>query len=282
MPDLTDLFARKWKLILGLPLLAAIIALVVALLAPKEYLSTATALPANSLTADKARVFNPNIEALYSDIGTPDELDRLEGTGALDTIYIAAARELDLPGHYGEGNDEAGLMRTCWRLKKNSRINRSGYGELKVKVWDREPGVAAALANSLLNKIGALHQHLQNENNIAILDQVKKDYAEKMRQYASADSLSAQPGTEELRAARRAARVQELVEEEKLIDQYSFAVNSNPPVLLTVERARPAVYPDKPKLVPTVLFTFFAALVFALLLALFLQTRTAGREHRRS
>src|SRR3954466_3234295 len=109
MPDLMNVFAKRWKFILALTLIATVIALVVALLSPKKYLSTATALPANSVVADKAHIFNPNIEALYSDFGTPDELDRLEGTGLLDTIFIATAKELQLAGHYGINDPGEGL-----------------------------------------------------------------------------------------------------------------------------------------------------------------------------
>src|SRR3954463_485504 len=100
MPDLLHVFARKWKLIFTITLLATIVATVAALFSPKRFLSVATALPANSMIADKARIFNPNIEELYSDFGTPDELDRLEGTAALDTIFIATSDEMKLAEHY--------------------------------------------------------------------------------------------------------------------------------------------------------------------------------------
>ena len=93
MPDLITVFSKRWKLIAGLTLLSVLIAFVVCLISPKKYLSTATALPANTLIADKARIFNNNIEALYSDFGATDELDKLEGTAALDTIFIAAAEK---------------------------------------------------------------------------------------------------------------------------------------------------------------------------------------------
>ena len=100
MPDLISVFSRWWKFILGLSLVAVLIALIFSLLSPKKYLSIATALPANSLLTDKARIFNANIEALYAETGTPDELDRLEGTAALDTLFIATAKEFGLAQHY--------------------------------------------------------------------------------------------------------------------------------------------------------------------------------------
>src|SRR5678815_5332905 len=100
MPDLLLVLTKRWKLILSITLLATILALIFALLSPKKYLSVATALPVNSVTADKARLFNSNIEALYSEFGLPDELDRMEGTAKLDTIYIAASEKYHLNNHY--------------------------------------------------------------------------------------------------------------------------------------------------------------------------------------
>jgi uncharacterized protein involved in exopolysaccharide biosynthesis len=56
MPDLLLVFTKRWKLIVSITVLSTFIALIVALLSPKKYLAVSTALPANSMTADKARV----------------------------------------------------------------------------------------------------------------------------------------------------------------------------------------------------------------------------------
>jgi len=77
MPDLVSVFSRRWKLMLLLPLIATVVALLACLLAPKQYLGMATALPSNSVVGDKARIFNQNIEALYAELGSPDELDKI-------------------------------------------------------------------------------------------------------------------------------------------------------------------------------------------------------------
>nr|MBA2745006.1 hypothetical protein [Flavisolibacter sp.] len=164
MPDLFIVFARWWKFILGISLLAATIAFVVSQFSPKEYLSEATALPANSMVADKGRIFNNNIEALYSDIGTADELDRLEGTAVLDTLYIAASDSFNLAAHYNLPESGESGFKAARKLKKNSKIARSAFGELKVKVWDEDRNMAAAVANFLMQRLGSIHQHLQNEN----------------------------------------------------------------------------------------------------------------------
>ena len=161
MPDIFLVFSKRWKFILGFTILAAIVALVAALFSPKKYLSVATALPANSVVADKARIFNPNIEALYSDFGSPDELDRLEGTALLDTIFISTAQDYNLPGHYLINSSKEGMFKAAMKLKANSSISRSGYGELKIKVWDVDPNLASEMANSLLQKIQELQEPVQ-------------------------------------------------------------------------------------------------------------------------
>ena len=50
-------------------------------------------------------------------------------------------------------------------LRYNSRIIKSDYGELKVKVWDTDKNLAPQLANSLMEQLDQIHQGLQNENN---------------------------------------------------------------------------------------------------------------------
>ena len=284
MPDLLVVFAKRWKLILVITFSAIVIALVLGLLSPKKYLSTATALPVNSVTADKARVFNSNIDALYSDFGSPDELDRIEGTASLDTIFIAASKELHLPDHYSISGED-GLYKAAMDLKKNTKINRSSYGELKVKVWDKDRNEAAYFANFLMQKLQELHQHLQNQSNTFVLEKIKTEYAQKEQEYLQlADSLGKRTDTSlisfasakrEVIRSKMTALTEQLQQYEKMIGEYELAVRTNSPVLLIVENARPSLKPDKPKLLSTVLFTFFGAFVFSYLLGLFIESRTS-------
>jgi hypothetical protein len=280
MPDLLHVFSKRWKLITLITLLATAVALIIALLVPKKYLSVATALPVNSVTADKARIFNTNIEALYSDFGTPDELDRLEGTARLDTIFIAASEKFDLGEHYSYGNSTEGNYLGAVRLKKNSRISRSSYGELKVKVWDVDRIFAADLANFLMQRIQELHQHLQNQSNLLVLEKLKQQYALKQVEYVQlADSIG--KGTpaksvevrSEMSKARLASLSDQLKQYESMIGEYKLAATANSPVLLMVENARPAIWPDEPKVLAITLLTFFTALVFSFLLVAFTDSR---------
>jgi hypothetical protein len=280
MPDLLLTFSKRWKLITLITLLATVVALIIALLVPKKYLSVATALPVNSVTGDKARIFNTNIEALYSDFGTPDELDRLEGTARLDTIFIAASERFNLGEHYSFGNSTEGTYLAAIRLKKNSKISRSSYGELKVKVWDVDKIEAAEMANFLMQRIQELHQHLQNQSNLVVLDKLKQQYTVKQREYLEdADSVRKSPGgslaapRSAISRARLVALTEQLKQYENMIGEYQLAATVNSPVLLLVENARPALWPDEPKVLAITLFTFFTALISSFLLVLFIDSR---------
>lgn len=271
MPDLLLVFTKRWKLIASITALATIMALIISLLSPKKYLAVATALPANSMIADKARIFNQNIEALYSEFGTVDELDKLEGTGKLDTLFIAAAEEFKLEEHYKIGASNESLYDAATKLKKNSRINRSGYGELKVRVWDKDNVLCAQLANFLMKKIQELHQHLQNQASRSVLEKIKEAYASKQKELLqltdSVKSVSIQSQT------RMATIREQLQSYEKMIDEYQLAIDTNAPVLLIVEPARPVLYADRPKIAQTALLSFFGAFVFSFLLALFIESK---------
>lgn len=273
MPDLFSVIGKHWKLMLLLTLISTVVALVVCIVSPKQYLGTATALPANTYLADKARIFNQNIEALYTEFGTPDELDKLEGTAKLDTIYLAATKDFNLIAHYDiNRNASDALEKAALKLRKNTAINRTGYGELKVKVWDRDNSTAANLANALLQKINDIHQALQAENNRTVLDKLREDYAAKQKALQSANATS--PDTVAVSNEMQKTIVKsQLQQYGQLMTEYDLALKTNPKALLVVERARPSPWADKPATAQIVLFTFLASLLFSFLLGLYIEGR---------
>ena len=167
------------------------------------------------------------------------------------------------------------MYKAVLKLQKNSHISRSGYGELKVKLWDEDRNLAAALANDLMQRIQDLHQHLQNENNKLVLKKIKEDYGLKQKEYEQlTDTLSETPGKKAgVLETERSALLNQLLDFKKIIGEYELAIAAAPKVLLTVEPARPSPWPDKPKTVQIILFTLAAAFTCAFLTALFLERR---------
>lgn len=278
MPDIFYLVSRWWKQLLIVVLLSLITAAAISFLAPKKYLSVSTALPASSYTADKARIFNENIQALYSVLGTTDELDMITGTGKLDTLYLAVTDEFNLYDHYKvTEKGEAARNKAALLLKKHTKVMKSEYGELKVKVWDKSKELAPKLANALMSNIQSIHQDLQNESNRATLQSLENGRAELQKQADSINlflaSATMTPETAASFTRRQTILSQQILKYETLIAEYHLMVNSKPPVLLIVEKARPSALPDNPTLLTVLLAAGFLGLLFALLLALVLEKR---------
>lgn len=273
MPDLLTVFVRWWKTIALLTLIATAIAAVAVLIKPKEYASMVTALPSSTYNTDKARIFNEQIQSLYSDIGSADDLDRIVGTANLDTIYIAVAAEKKLAGHY-EVKDRS-VINAARILKKNSKVSKSEYGQLKIKVWDKDRYVAADLANALFQHLQSIHQTLEGQNNALVLQKIKEDYAARQQQYGQlVDSLKNATGVmADILMVRKTAQLEQLQQYEKLLAEYDLIVKANPPVLMVIESAQPEIDADRPKVLETLALVFFAALLFSFLVSLYMETK---------
>jgi hypothetical protein len=269
MPDFFYLLSKWWKQILAVVILSVITAGIIVFLQPPKFLSVATAVPASGIASDKSRIFSENIEALYSNLGSTDELDVMVGTGQLDTIYLAVTDQFNLYDHYKihDQKEKARLKSAEW-LKCNTEVQKSGYGELKVKVWDTDKHLAPQLANALMDKIQSIHQDVQGESNTAALNGLKtgmKKIKDSIQSLSVAGKMMDTSGFSVLN--------NQLQKYQQLIGEYQLMVDNKPPSLLVVERARPSLLPDKPKRLEILVATLILSFLFALLVALILERR---------
>src|SRR4030095_7095771 len=191
MPDLFDLMWRWRRQILLLVLTTLIVTTAIVFLIPKRYLSVATALPASSFATDKTSVFGQNLQNLYSTIGLPDDLDKIVGTAHLDTVYRYVIAQMDLTGHFGlNKSDVNAIAKAGLILKKHTRVIKSDYGELRVKVWDVDRDLAASLANAIMQKLQQIYQDVQTVSNSMMIAKINEEYLKKKIEYEKlTDSL---------------------------------------------------------------------------------------------
>lgn len=260
MPDIFDLLARWWKQIFAVMIFSLLIVGAITFLKPRKYLSTATAVPASSVASDKARIFNENIQGLYSALGSPDDLDRIIGTANLDTVYLAITQQFNLEDHYKLKSGNA-VRKAALELKENSKVMKSEYGELKVKVWDIDKNLAPQLANAIMDKLQAIHTDLQSAGNQTTLKGLIQGKQKIL------DQIDTLPPSLQAELQERSMQY------DKLIGEYQLIVDSKPPVLLTVEKAKVAIKPDKPKRLQIMIGTVVLSFVFALLAALVMERR---------
>jgi uncharacterized protein involved in exopolysaccharide biosynthesis len=283
MPDLFDLLARWWKYILGLMILTLLITWIVVANAPKKYLGVATALPAPTYATDKAGVFSENMQTLYPSLGTADDLDMILGTSKLDTVYTAVSQQLNLMDYYGIGKDDKDAARKAgWILKERTRVIKSDYGELKVKVWDADPDRAADMSNGVMERLQQVHQEVQTANNAMMLSNIEKEYQDIQSQYQrihdSLTHMDITAGNAQILTAKQNSLIQQVQEYEKLMSQYSLMVNAKPQALVITERAVPGLWPDKPRPKQTLVAAALFSLLFGLLAALILERRRMQRK----
>lgn len=262
MPDIIELISKWWKQMLAIVLLSLLTVGVITFLKPRLYLSVATAVPASSFGGDRAKIFNENIQELYSALGTADDLDMIIGTAQLDTVYLAVTDTFNLFDHY-KISEKADAARTkaASELRSRTKVMKSEYGELKVKVWDTDKELAPQLSNAIMEQLAAIHQDLQASGNKATLQALRKA-REKME--SGTDSLLNGAGQNEQFRNR-------LLQYEKLIGEYQLMVDTKPPSLLIIESARPSVKPDKPRSVQIMIATGILSLLFALFAALVIE-----------
>ena len=276
MPDIFDLIAKWWKQILAFVIITVILTAIVVFTMPKKYLGQATALPAPTFATDKAGVFSENLQMLYPGLGTSDDLDMILGTAHLDTVYTAVAADLNLADYFGidkndpERNKKAGAI-----LNEKKKVIKSDYGDLKVKVWDVDRYRAAEMANAIMDRLQKIQQDVQTANNAAMLEKIKEAYATKQSELALADSSKM---LSPIVVAKNNSLIEQLQQYEKLKNEYQLMVNAKPQALIIVEKASPALWPDKPKPKETLLAAAILSLLFGLFAALVLERRRMARK----
>jgi uncharacterized protein involved in exopolysaccharide biosynthesis len=277
MPDLFDLIWRWRKQIFLLMLATTIITTAIVLFIPKRYSATGTALPVPAYATDKTSLFSQNLQSLYSSIGLPDDLDKVVGTAHLDTVYRSVIAQFNLMEHFGIDKTSAeAIQKAASILKKHTKVIKSDYGELKVKVWDVNKKLAADLANDIMDKLQQIHQDIQSLNNLMILSKINEEYVKKKTEYQKwTDSMVHVSSAIDLDLlnVRKNLWLQQLQEYEKLTSQYQLMVDVKPQALIIVEKATPAIEADQPGSMQIIVAAAVLSLFFGVLAALFLERR---------
>jgi hypothetical protein len=188
------------------------------------------------------------------------------GTAQLDTVYLAQVDSFGLVSHYKiKGDPAIARRKAAIRLRKESKVMKSGYGELKVKVWDKQKDMAADLANGIMDKLQSIHQRLLNESNVSTLAGLRERLRKLQSRSSGSDSIAPINDQDIMHS--------QMMQYENLIGEYELMVDTRQPALLIVEQARPAIKYDKPKFVPILLATLVLSTLFSFLVALLLDRR---------
>jgi uncharacterized protein involved in exopolysaccharide biosynthesis len=191
---------NRWKyLVAGAVALAAVVSVVVALLLPNVYRSTAVFIPTNPQTADPDRLLEENVEARSKlELGSrAEDLDRVITIGESQPVAELIIKKFDLYKHYEAGTpgDDAADNYVLGEFSSNFNIVRNERDAIELTFLDEDKNLAAAIANAAVHVIDSINQQLTLENRRTVLDLYRQRYEDL--------SISFERSRRELVGARR-------------------------------------------------------------------------------
>jgi len=254
--------------------LSLAIAYSVLLLIPKYFQSTAIVVAANPALADKARFFNNNIQGLYSNFGSGDDLDRIYGLANLDTAYKLLVDEFELISYYQLNDDSIKLRRrkAVLLLKDDIQLSKSDLSQLKISVWHKDNKIAAAIANRIVKFVQEMEEGFWKNNYQSTLENLQASI-KKMENDVKVISDSIKIQTENSAQAmllknKREVLLQQLQQYQKTADEYQLASNNKTPALFILEDAVPAAKAEKPKKLEILFLTAITSFCFGVFASL--------------
>lgn len=272
MAETTDLIQRSWKKIVLFTLLAALVATITVFLMPKQYRSTAKLISANPQLADKSRLFNDNIEGLYSYFGSGDDLDRIIGIADLDTTYKQLVDQYKLVEYYQFGDDSLQIQRrkAVLKLRDNLSLQRTEQGQLKIICWTRDSELSASIINTLISVVKKQLELIWQSNYRATQDQLNHSITQAEQQFRQLnDSLSNAPQAQRILLQKHMETLlEQLTQFRKTAATFKLMGETAPSALYVLEPAVPAVKAERPDKLAIILAATIAGFIFSLLLLL--------------
>lgn len=272
MAETAALIQESWKKIVLFTLLAALVATITVFLMPKQYKSTAKLISANPQLADKSRLFNDNIEGLYSYFGSGDDLDRIIGIADLDTTYKQLVDQYKLVEYYQFGEDSLQIQRrkAVLKLRDNLSLQRTEQGQLKIICWTRDRELSASIINTLISVVKKQLELIWQSNYRATQDQLNHSITQAEQQFRQLnDSLSnASQAQGILLQKHMETLLEQLTQFRKTAATFKLMGETAPSALYVLEPAVPAVKAERPDKLAIILAATIAGFIFSLLLLL--------------
>lgn len=274
--DVIAVLQKRWKPIFIFVIASLIIALITLFIVPKYYRSTTVVIPASPVLADKARLFNNNIQSLYSFLGNGDDTETLMGIAKLDTVYYQLIDEFKLTDYYKTEGDSLSIKRksAIKLLQKDIEINKTEFNQLKIIVWTKDKELSKNIANHMIDIIQETEQDMWKQVYQNSLDQLNKSINELESQYQKiSDSLSINSRSfkNEMLESQRQSVLEQMKQYQKSSNEIKLAIASTPPALYIIEKATASASADKPIFLNDLLIVLFASAVFAIIAALFFE-----------
>jgi len=171
-----------------------VVSLIVSLLITPLYLSTAIVFPAASSTVSFSE--QRNAKSASMDFGEEEQAEQLVQILQSSKIRDRIVKKFNLMEHYEIDSDD---VNKYYKLSKayegHFTFTRTRFGSIKIDVLDRDPKLAAKMANSIVDLIDSVKNEMISQRTIPAFDinKRKKEQLEKEinQMNIELDSLSA-------------------------------------------------------------------------------------------
>jgi len=269
-----QLLQRKWKQVLVFVIIALVVAAITLMLVPKYYKSTAIIVPANPALADKAGLFNPNIQGLYSYFGSGDDIDRTIGIASMDTVYKQLVDEFKLVDYYQINQSDTAKNRNAidrrkavLELREDLTFQKTDIGQLKLFASTKDKQLSANLVNRLIAITQQNEAGIWNQRYRASLQKLEQSIKQMEQEYTSL--------TEAAKTAKEAGAIlinnkqhsllEQITTYQKSANEFKLAIENNAPAFYVVEPAVIAAKSEKPNKPELLLLTALCSFIFGLI-----------------
>lgn len=257
-----EIIRRRSKHLLIVVLTTAAVTCSILLLQRPVYKSEAVYTAANPNMGDRSNIYRNQFWEQYFYYGSEIDNDRLMAISQSEEMLRWLADSFQLRTHYRiRDTGNAGAYKTLLRLNDNLRFSKNESGHVKIMIWDEDKYRAAAIGNAMIAQTHLRAISFANNMKQVILSKLKAEYQ------SQRDSLKMLTGTDELMVARKKSLIDQLLEKEKLIEQFTTSIN-DVPSLFVIQSALPALKKDKPNIVQGTLIAAVASFLFSVLLFL--------------
>ncbi len=268
----TAVLQKRWKFILLVVTASAVAATVTVFMMPRYFRSHATVVSANPALADKARLFNNNVQILYSYFGTGDDLDRIYGIADMGSTYAKLVDEFSLVDYYQLKDDSLPTLKSkaARRLRKDMDVTKTEQNQLQLIAWTKNNQLSANLVNRMVAIMQETEANLWQKNYQDAQEKLNSSILSMEKEYQSlADSLSImRSGKQQLAVMQMQTLSEQIKEYRRSADEFKLAAQTPPPALYVLEPAMPAAIAERPDKPVIILSACLLAFIFSSILVL--------------
>ncbi len=278
MANTVQVLQKNMRFIFLFTLFAMIIALATVMLVPQYFRSSAGIIAANPQLTDKSRLFNENIQGLYSYFGSGDDLDRIIGIADMDTTYKQLIHQFDLIQYYKLQGDSFPLLqrKAVLKLKKDISFQRTDQGQLRIICWTKDSRLSANIINALIAIVQRKLESIWLDNYQQAVSKLHTSIVATEQQYAAlSDSIAKVSSAQQVLLQKHLETLlDELSKYRKTAASFKLMGETVPPALYVVEEAVPSAKAERPDKLSAVLISGLAGFFFSILFLLLKDRRS--------